>query len=335
MIRLERVIARFRRDLRLSGALKYLLLGGIVMAVLLQAPLGSAGLRSGGSILLLGVGMAWVLLSYYSAKGSRLIAESPALIAAGQFEEAERQIEAALQSFSLFRTVKLRSLHQLALLRHAQGRWNEAAALCKALLEAVGGERWGGGIGRRQQVAGGSDSYHQMPTELLRSTWLIQARALLEVGDVGGAYGALMALYQQRLTLGEALELVDLQLEYVAAVGSRPLAAGSEPQGNGEVGFSRQAPATADRGLWQQAMDGVGSKVELAELMPTAKAARVQAILALAARKTGQKEWERYLVRRVELLADVPQLIGHYPVLAELWEGGPRPGGGGLPMEGT
>ena len=67
-------------------------------------------------------------------KGSRLAANSPSLIAAGQFDLAEYQIEQSLQNFSLFRTSKLLSLHHLAVLRHAQRRWADAAELCSALL---------------------------------------------------------------------------------------------------------------------------------------------------------------------------------------------------------
>ena len=73
-------------------------------------------------------------LGYHSVRGSQLASVSPSLIAAGQFELAEHQIEQALRTFSLFRTSKLLSLHHLAVLRHAQRRWMDAAELCTALL---------------------------------------------------------------------------------------------------------------------------------------------------------------------------------------------------------
>ena len=75
-----------------------------------------------------------MVLTARSMKGSRLAAVSPALIASGRFEQAEEHIAEALKSFSLFRNVKLRSLHHLAMLRHAQRRFGETAMLCQALL---------------------------------------------------------------------------------------------------------------------------------------------------------------------------------------------------------
>ena len=48
-----------------------------------------------------------------------MAADSPSLIASGQFDEAEQEIEKVIRSFWLFRSVKLLSLHHLAVLRHA------------------------------------------------------------------------------------------------------------------------------------------------------------------------------------------------------------------------
>jgi hypothetical protein len=46
-------------------------------------------------------------------------------------------------------------------------------------------------------------------------------------------------------------------------------------------------------------------------------------MLALAARRTGRTDWEHFLRRRAELLADVSDLTAKRPVLSELWpEGG-------------
>ena len=81
---------------------------------------------------LAGIVGVWIALSITSARSSRIALDSPALIATGQFDEAERQIDLAMRAFSLFGPAKLRALHQLAVLRHAQRRWDEAAQLCRA-----------------------------------------------------------------------------------------------------------------------------------------------------------------------------------------------------------
>ena len=74
-----------------------------------------------------------------------------------------------MRSFSLFRTVKLLSLHHLAVLRHAQRRWRDSAMLSQALLRQR--------LGSLQGVS--------------RSSRLMLADSLLELGDLRGAHEAL------------------------------------------------------------------------------------------------------------------------------------------------
>lgn len=265
MIRADFAIARFKRDLTLSSALKFILLGAALFALFIDSLVEG---QSGASLLLAAVGIIWLILSYRSVRGSRMAEGSAALIASGRYDQAEENIDQALRTFSLFRTVKLRSLHHLAMLRHAQRRWTDAVMLCQALLT----QRLG------------------VLTSLSNSTRLILADSLLELGDLRGAYESLNSLYQQRLPLGEALELLAIQTDYLARIGA-----------------------------WQPMVSGVRRKADMAELMPSVKSARVQAMLALAARKTGHLDWETWLRRRAELLADTNELIRQRPMLAELW----------------
>ena len=182
-------ISRFRRDLTLGTILNALLLGGVFFCTLLGGAFNSLG----GDMLMLMVLMAiWMTLGYHSMKNSRIAANSPSLIASGQFDLAEYQIEKSLKNFSIFRTSKLLSLHHLAVLRHAQRRWADAAELCNALL--------------RQRLGS--------LTGLARQSRLILADALLELGDLNGSYQAIKDLYQHRLTLAEALGLLHVQLDY-------------------------------------------------------------------------------------------------------------------------
>jgi hypothetical protein len=266
MLSVESAIHLLRRELTLASLVKGALIGGVVLCVLV-GPL--VGWRGNAGVLLLGIGAAWLVLSYRSMKGSRWVATSPGLIATGQFEEAEQNIEQALRSFSLFRTVKLLSVHHLAVLRHAQRRWQDSAVLCRALL----GQRLGALQG------------------LSRQSRLILADALLEMGDVRGAYEAIAGLYEQRLSLGEAMNLLVVQLDYEARVGA-----------------------------WGHMMENVKAKGHLCELMPAGNAARAQALLALAAKRTGRDDWAQWLRRRVELLADVQRLASERPILWEVWE---------------
>lgn len=264
MLSADAAISRVRRDLTLGLVLRIALLTGALLAVVM-APFSS---NLDGGLLLLVIGGLWLALSYQSMKGSRLVARSPSLIATGNFDEAERQIEKALRSFSIFRAAKLLSLHHLAMLRHAQHRWPEAAVLARTVLRLRLGALHG----------------------LSRSMRLILADSLLEMNDTHGAYESIAGLYNQRLALGEAMNLQLVQLDYLWRIRA-----------------------------WQEMFNNVAAKVELAELMPTGGAARAQALLALAARKIGREDWACWLIERVQLLVDPPQLVRERPVLAELW----------------
>jgi hypothetical protein len=178
----------------------------MTLSTLLKAALGCAAVAciagSGGDnvrvVALLGIGAFWFWLSLNSARSSRTAAESPSLIAAGQFEQAERNIEQAVRTFSLFRPVKLLALHHLALLRHAQRRWQESAVLSRALLRQR--------LGALQPLS--------------KPTRLLLADSLLEMNDLRGAYEVIVALHRERLSLAEVLNLLAIQLDYSTRIGA-------------------------------------------------------------------------------------------------------------------
>jgi hypothetical protein len=260
MMQVDYAISRTRRDLTVGVLIRYAMAVGALGAVLL-----------GGwklELVFMTLVGAWMVLAYRTALGSKMAAESPPLIAAGQYEEAERRIEEALRSFTPSRAAKLANLHNLAALRHAQRRWSESAAVTRAILQY------------RSPALGG----------VMRTSRLMLAEALLEAGDVRGAYDAIAPVYDQRLPLSEAMNLLAVQLDYQSRVG-----------------------------LWEQMLESVAAKVQLAELLPAERSARSQALLALAARRTGRPDWERFLRRRAELLADVRELTARRRVLSELW----------------
>lgn len=261
MLSTEAVIQRVRRDINIAAALKI----GFFIAIFCCLMIGPALLK----MLALGLVIcAWVWLSFTSAKGSRIAADSPLLIASGQYEEAEQRIDQAIGTFSLFQAVKLQALHQLAILRHAQHRWQESATLCRALVSRR--------LGQSRVFS--------------RQAMLLLGESLLEMDDLPGAYQAIVALYGQQLSLGEVLHLLLAQLDYESRLGA-----------------------------WDRMMQAAPSKVQLAELMPAQQAARAQALLALAAKKTDQSDWFNWLRQRAQLLADPQTLCADRPILKELW----------------
>lgn len=189
MLPVDATIQRIKRDLTVGMLLKLVL----VIALLGCMVVGYDEVRLLG---LLGIGSLWVWLTLSSARSSRAAAESPLLIASGQFEEAERNIEQTVRSFSMFRTVKLQALHHLAVLRHAQRRWQDSAALSRALLRLR--------LGTLQPIS--------------KSTRLMLADSLLEMNDLHGTHEALVALQQEPLNLAESMNLLSVQLDYSARV---------------------------------------------------------------------------------------------------------------------
>jgi hypothetical protein len=267
MISVQEAISRFRRDQVVGMALKAGLgmLAGMVLA-LNFFPLGKL---IDPRLLMIGLGAICLTLWYRTVKNSRLAAESSSLIASGRLEQAEAQIAQSLRAFSLSRAVKSMGLLNLALVRLAQHRWPDAALLCREVLASKKGT----------------------PEHVSKSSRLMLADSLLEMGDLNGTYEALAGLYRHRLTLSEALNLLRVQTDYLARIGA-----------------------------WEQLFAGVQTKLQLAEIMPTPNSARVQAMLALSARKTGRTEWANWLRRRVELLVDVQELTAERPLLWELWQ---------------
>ena len=267
MLPVAAAIARFRRDITLGTLLRGALGAGAGAALIMNL---IPGLSLGATLVLMLIAVATLVLSYRSAAGTQLAAESPSLIAAGHYEEAEHQIEAALRSFSLFRASKVLSLHHLAVLRHAQKRWSETVALCGALLS------------------------HRLGSlgSLARPSRLMLADALMELGDMPGAYRAISWLYTQRLSLPEAINLLRVQVDYEARCGAWQLLASPR---------------------------SIESRLQLCELMPGAASARTQALIALAAKRTGQMELADRLVHRAELLADPKLLVKERSMLSELW----------------
>lgn len=264
LIPAETAISRFRRDVTVGRVVRGLFAAALVGTFLL--PL--TPIRLDPLLVLPVIACAFLVLALGSVKGTRLITESPSLIAAGRFDEAERRIDQALRGFSLFRHVKVLGLHHLALLRHAQKNWHESAMLCRALL------------GQKADALRG----------IGKPARLMLADSLLEMNDARGAADAIGELFRQRLSLAEVMKLLVVQLDYQSRVGA-----------------------------WDGMMDGLTTKVQLAELMPAPSAARAQALLALAAGRAGRPDWSDWLRRRAELLADVQKLAAERPVLWELW----------------
>lgn len=122
-----------------------------------------------------------------------------------------------------------------------------------------------------------------------RTLRLMLAECSLEMNDLATAHRALTQI-GPLLPVREMLKMLELQVDYCVRVSA-----------------------------WQAALDQLPMKIELAELLPADAAARVQALLAVAAKKLGRDDWSEWLKRRVELLTDAKRLVESREVLREVW----------------
>ena len=139
-----------------------------------------------------------------------------------------------------------------------------------------------------QQLANALLRY-RLPDAAATGARLLLAECALEAGDLLSAHATLTGI-GGALSLRESLKLLELQTDYCIRISA-----------------------------WQSAIENLPWKIELAELLSTDAAARMQAGLALAAKKMRHETWADWLKRRCELLVDPQMLIAQRPIFAELF----------------
>ncbi len=185
----HRAIALARRWRWISIVLQFgllLILGGAVYAFE----------QGGGYVVFALLFVLWTVVASLSARTRKLAFDAGQYIAAGEFDLAEDRLTQSLTSFTLAGSSKQIGLQQLAMLRHAQSRWSDAAALARAFL-----------AGRGRLAARDIQSR------------LVLAESLLEMGDLDGVAREIFDLSRQRLNLRQTLVLTQLRLDYLARRG--------------------------------------------------------------------------------------------------------------------
>lgn len=152
--------------------------------------------KGGGFIVVAGMFVVWTIVSSLNARTRRLAFDAGQHIAAGEFDLAEDRLTQSLTSFTLAGSTKQFGLHQLAMLRHAQARWSDAAALARAFLSS-------------RTTAAAND----IPSRL------VLAESLLEMGDLDGVERMVRELGSYRLNLRQTLVLTQLRLDVLARRG--------------------------------------------------------------------------------------------------------------------
>lgn len=249
----------FQRQMRLDALVRWSIVVAVVAYVMVAVFAEAFGANESSVLsilILLVLGGAWVAASLNSAKVWQRLGGITAMLEQSP-KAAEREIAWCLRRWPLHRAVRLLVYHRLAVLRHRQQRFAEAAAICQAVLA------WP--LGAAEQAR---------PHLLLM---LVEAK--LECGDLVGAYHGLLGLYRARLSFMESLQRMALQIRYQLTAGYDDLT-----------------------------LQGIGHKIQLAEMMPAPQCGVMHAMLALAAKRAKRGELAKWLQRRADLLCWPQQL---------------------------
>lgn len=150
---------------------------------------------AGSIVMLLSAGL-YIFLSYRAVQVSREAQDAPERLASGDLAGAEELLTATLRRFSIFPAQRVIQLHQLAAVRHNQGRHKEAIELATAALA------------------------FRAPPDLRFSAQLLRLDALLLAGDLPSAHRELLALLSEPLRLVDLARVTALRIRYESTVGA-------------------------------------------------------------------------------------------------------------------
>lgn len=191
-------IQRLDRQLAASRLARFALIAALIAGWFGSSiPVPHADLLSLGGII--GAIFGWVVANHLSTHTARQTLRISQMLAGGAPNVAiEPQIQLALNRFTLYQSVRGALYHQLALLRRRQGRLDDAAAICIALLDP-------------QRL--------RLPPAARTKVRLLLADLSLLRGDLLTAWHMLVQLHTDRLELIELLQRIELQTRYEFACG--------------------------------------------------------------------------------------------------------------------
>ncbi|MFW6032078.1 MAG: hypothetical protein ACOCTI_01730 [Phycisphaeraceae bacterium] len=192
-----------RRQLWIDGVMRYGLLAGMVAAVAVLFSLDSTGTIAAAVTIVL-VMAGWLALNFASAQVMRDLPQL-LMLAGAKPAAAEKRIRAHLARRPLTRWARMMLYHRMAVLRHRQQRFADAAAIARSLLERKVG----------------------LPAKIRPHLLLLLTEASLELGDLGSVHRALARLHGMELNLHETLQHQALLLRYQVTAG-HDAAAGSD-----------------------------------------------------------------------------------------------------------
>jgi hypothetical protein len=182
-------VAQLQRQLRASSLVWTLMVAVLMLGLVVLK--GAAATAALGFVLVL-----WIWANWNTARHGAHLRHVGLAAGGGDYEAMAAPLLMALNTFTLSRGSRLVAYQHLAALRAAQGRFDQASALCWALLQ------------------------HQRRRSGLRGRlWLLEAECRLRLRDLPAVHQALTQAHNLPLRAAEALQLVGLQILYEAQTG--------------------------------------------------------------------------------------------------------------------
>lgn len=146
-------------------------------------------------LAIVGAVAGWMMLNMLSARTHREVTDMAGLIE-HDATSAEQYLARLMRRRPLLRWVRLLLYHRMALLRHAQGKYDESSQICRSLVERPMGQ-----------------------AERVRANALLTlAHARMQLEDYAGAYEAIVRLQTTPLSLLERMTLLSLRTRYELGV---------------------------------------------------------------------------------------------------------------------
>lgn len=186
---------RFERELWIDSALRRALVLAAVIAIVGLVIYERAETAAAFLVVMLLV-FGWIAMNTISANVWRALPAVTMMIGRNP-AAAEDGLARLLKRRPLMRWVRLLLYHRLAAIRHRQHRFQESAAICRAVL--------GQPLGPAGKQRG--------------SLLLMLAEASLQCRDLYGAYAALCELHREKLGLAERLQRLAIQTRYEVLTG--------------------------------------------------------------------------------------------------------------------
>lgn len=184
--------ARWRMMLDMGfDRLLWLFAIGVLIFLLILASTWTQQITLTTIVMMVAAIVGWMMLNILSARTHREVMDMAGLIELDS-DAAERYLVKLMRRRPLMRWVRLLLYHRMALLRHAQGQYEESADICRTLIERP--------MGQAERVRA--------------NTLLTLLHARLQLEDYSGAYEAIQHLQVSPMSLMERMTLLSLQTRY-------------------------------------------------------------------------------------------------------------------------